>query len=85
MFFIADLDDCCKVLTMKMKMPLHSRKDDVKCCSKKKCRFLIDRTTKVIIVISKPEKKSPLYADGRAVNPFLHGTPPFLKLHQKQK
>lgn len=84
MFFVADLDDCCKVLTMKMKMPLHGRKDDVKCCGGKKCRFLIDRTTKVTIVISKPEKNSPLYADGRAVNPFLHGTP-LLKLHQKQK
>lgn len=70
MFFVADLDDCCKVLTMKMKMPLHGRKDDVKCYSKKKCRFLIDRTTKVTIVISKPEKNSPLYADEGAVTPF---------------
>ena len=77
MFFIVDLDDCCKVLTMKMKMPLHSRKDDVKCCGGKKCRFLIDRTTKVTIVISKPEKNSPLYADEGAVNPYCRVTSVF--------
>ena len=77
MFFAAGLDDCCKVLTMKMKMPLHGRKDDVKYCSKKKCRFLIDITTKVPIVISKPEKNSPLYADEGIVNPFCRVTSVF--------
>lgn len=51
-------------------MLLYRLEKAVKCYSKKKCRFLIDRTTKVTIVISKPEKNSPLYADEGAVNPF---------------
>ena len=56
---------------MKMKnATVAAGKDDVKCCGKKKGRFLIDITTKVPIVLSKPEKNSPLYADESAVNPF---------------
>ena len=58
-------------------MPSCSQKDDVEPCGEEKCRFTIDRTTKVTIVISKPEKIPPLYADEGAVNPFRRGISAF--------